>query len=50
VLVLKEPATVLGELHESDDRAVTFLCDARTPEELDDLERRIRDSISVVIT
>jgi hypothetical protein len=50
VLVLKEPATVLGELHESDDRAVTCLCDARTPEELDDLERRIRDSISVVIT
>ncbi|GLW96864.1 hypothetical protein [Microtetraspora sp. NBRC 16547] len=49
VLVLKESGSVLGALRESDDRAVTSLCDARTPEELDEVERRARAAISLSI-
>lgn len=47
VLVLKDRGAVLGPLLSSDDRAVTFLIDARTPAELDELERRVRKAIRV---
>jgi hypothetical protein len=49
VLVAKAKGDRLGPLCESDDRAVTFLIDARSPEELDDLEKRVRDSVEVVV-
>lgn len=47
LLVLREPGDELGELRSSDDRAVTFLIDADTPEELDALEKRVRAAITV---
>lgn len=47
VLVLKERGTELGPLHSSGDRAVTFLIDAATPDELDALEARVRAAITV---
>jgi hypothetical protein len=49
VLVLKKPGTRLGELRESDDRAVTFLIDAPSVEELDALEERVRASIDISV-
>jgi ATP-grasp domain len=48
VLVAKQRGAVVGVLRESDDRAVTFLIDAPSPEELDDLEKRVRNSIDVI--
>lgn len=49
VLLLKPPGTRLGDLYESDDRAVTFLIDAPSAEELDVLEERVRASIDIVV-
>jgi len=49
VLVLKRRGQRLVALRESDDRAVTFFIDASTVEELDDIERRVRDSIDIVV-
>ncbi|SDM31423.1 ATP-grasp domain-containing protein [Streptomyces sp. cf386] len=48
VLVLKERGNLLEPLSSSDDRSVTFFIDAPTPEELDDLEARVRARIRVV--
>jgi hypothetical protein len=50
VLVQKSRGSTLGELRESDDRAVAFLIDADSPAELDDLERHVRAAIEVVVT
>ena len=47
VLVLKERGAELGPLHSSDDRAVTFLIDAPTPAELDELEMRVRHAVRI---
>jgi biotin carboxylase len=49
VLVLKERGSELVTLSESDDRSVTFLIDASTPQELDALEQRVRAAISIEI-
>ncbi|UJW29933.1 ATP-grasp domain-containing protein [Saccharothrix sp. AJ9571] len=49
VLVLKEEGSPLGPLRESDDRAVTFLIDAPTVAELDELEARVRERIEIVV-
>lgn len=45
VLVLCQRGTALSVLTESDDRAVTFLIDAATPEQLDDLEAQVRSAL-----
>lgn len=50
VMVLKDRNAELGELGSSDDRAVTFFIDARTADELDELERRVRDAITIHTT
>jgi hypothetical protein len=50
VLVLKEPGQTLTRLTQSDDRAVTFIIDAPTPAELDELEQRVRRALSVRIS
>lgn len=50
VFVLKDRGSRLGELRESDDRAVTFFIDAPTAAELDDLERRVREAITVRVS
>jgi hypothetical protein len=47
VLVLKPRGALLGALKESADRAVTFFIDAPTVEELDALEERVLDAISL---
>lgn len=47
VLVLKERGSELATLCNSDDRSVTFLIDASTPDELDVLEHRVRAAISI---
>ncbi|GAB3878870.1 hypothetical protein GCM10027612_03750 [Microbispora bryophytorum subsp. camponoti] len=47
VLVLKDRGAQLGPLHSSDDRAVTFLIDAPTPAELDELEMRVRHAVRI---
>jgi biotin carboxylase len=48
VLVLKDRGSELVPLSNSDDRAVTFLIDAATPEQLDALDQRVRDAISII--
>ncbi|WP_432839355.1 ATP-grasp domain-containing protein [Dactylosporangium sp. CA-092794] len=50
VLVLKETGAELGPLLSSADRAVTFLIDAPTPEQLDEVERRVRAAITIHAT
>ena len=47
VLVLAGRGAQLGPLRDSDDRAVTFLIDARTRTELDALERDVRAALEV---
>ncbi|MFF1560490.1 acetyl-CoA carboxylase biotin carboxylase subunit family protein [Streptomyces sp. NPDC058279] len=47
LFVLKEAGAPLGPLASSDDRAVTFLIDAPTPQGLDELERRVRGAVTV---
>ncbi|MFF9025208.1 ATP-grasp domain-containing protein [Streptomyces eurythermus] len=47
VLVLQPRGSVLSPLNSSDDRSVTFMIDARTPEELDALEARVRAAITL---
>jgi ATP-grasp domain len=47
VLVLAHKGSELTPLHSNDDRAVTFFIDAATPEQLDELEARVRQAISV---
>ncbi|ETK35465.1 ATP-grasp domain-containing protein [Microbispora sp. ATCC PTA-5024] len=47
VLVTKDPGDLLGPLHSSDDRAVSFLIDAPTAAELDELELRVRQAVRV---
>ncbi|WP_030200939.1 acetyl-CoA carboxylase biotin carboxylase subunit family protein [Streptomyces sp. NRRL S-87] len=49
LLVLKEAGARLTPLASSDDRAVTFLIDAPTPAELDELERRVRAAVTVTV-
>ncbi|MFD6878680.1 MULTISPECIES: acetyl-CoA carboxylase biotin carboxylase subunit family protein [unclassified Streptomyces] len=49
LLVLKEAGARLQPLACSDDRAVTFLIDAPTPEGLDALERAVRAAVTVVV-
>ncbi|GAA3053146.1 hypothetical protein GCM10020000_38580 [Streptomyces olivoverticillatus] len=49
VLVLKDRGSELGPLLSSDDRAVSFVIDAPTPRELDELERRVREAITVTV-
>jgi len=46
VLVLRKRGTKLVRLTDSDDRSVTFVIDASTPAELDELERRVHAAIS----
>jgi hypothetical protein len=47
VLVLKSRGSQLTPLSDSDDRSVTFLIDAPTPEKLDVLEQRVRAATSI---
>jgi biotin carboxylase len=47
VLVLKERGAALRPIESSDDRSVTFLIDAATPDGLDELERRVRAAVTV---
>ncbi|MET9608542.1 ATP-grasp domain-containing protein [Streptomyces sp. NPDC006512] len=49
LLVLKEAGARLQPLACSDDRAVTFLIDAPTPEGLDALERAVRAAVTVTV-
>lgn len=49
VLVLKDKGARLSPLTSSDDRAVTFLIDAPTPGELDELERRVRAAVTLTV-
>ncbi|MEU9031056.1 ATP-grasp domain-containing protein [Streptomyces sp. NPDC048383] len=49
LLVLKEAGARLQPLACSDDRAVTFLIDAPTPDGLDALERAVRTAVTVVV-
>ncbi|WP_093801739.1 acetyl-CoA carboxylase biotin carboxylase subunit family protein [Streptomyces sp. Wb2n-11] len=49
VLVLKEKGTGLSPLASSDDRAVTFLIDAPSAGELDELERRVRAAVKLTV-
>jgi hypothetical protein len=50
VLVFRERGDTLVELADSDDRAVTFLVDAPTPEELDAMEERVRSAVRLDVT
>jgi hypothetical protein len=50
VLVSQPRGAQLGPLRESDDRTVSFLIDAASPEELDAVEKRVRRSIDVVVS
>ncbi|MFE9255786.1 ATP-grasp domain-containing protein [Streptomyces sp. NPDC006879] len=47
VFVHKDRGAVLGELRSSEDRAVSFFIDAPTVAELDALEERVREAITV---
>jgi ATP-grasp domain len=47
VLVLKARGTELGMLHSSSDRAVTFLIDAPSVAELDEIEARARQAVTI---
>jgi hypothetical protein len=47
VLVLKTRGSELGTIQSSDDRAVTFFIDALSPQQLDDLERRVRRAVVI---
>jgi ATP-grasp domain len=47
VLVLKKAGSELVALADSDDRSVTFFIDAATPDELDELERRVRAAVTI---
>ncbi|MFD8493641.1 acetyl-CoA carboxylase biotin carboxylase subunit family protein [Amycolatopsis sp. NPDC059657] len=49
LLVLKGKGTTLTELSASEDRAVTFLIDAPTVKELDELEHRVREAITIKV-
>ena len=49
VVVLKKRGDKIGKFAESDDRVVTFLIDARSMGELDELEGSVRSSIAVHI-
>ncbi|MGR4880855.1 acetyl-CoA carboxylase biotin carboxylase subunit family protein [Streptomyces sp. LARHCF249] len=49
VLVLKEKGARLSPLASSDDRAVTFLIDAPSAQELDELERRVRAAVTLTV-
>lgn len=49
VLVLKARGSRIVTLADSDDRSVTFFIDARTPQELDALEARVRAAIEIKI-
>ena len=46
-LVLRNRGTELVRLTDSDDRSVTFVIDASTPVELDELEQRVQAAISM---
>jgi biotin carboxylase len=48
LMVLKPRGAQLSEVRDSFDRAVTFLIDARSTEELDRLEQHVRQSVSIV--
>jgi hypothetical protein len=49
LMVLKSRGTELsGEVRDSFDRAVTFLIDARTTDELDRLEQHMRQSVRII--
>jgi biotin carboxylase len=50
VLVHKDRGAVLGELRSSEDRAVSFFIDAPTVAELDALEARVREALTVTVT
>jgi len=50
VLVLKERGQALTRLTQSDDRAVTFVIDAPSLAELDELEQRVRRALTVRIS
>ena len=50
VLVLKDRGSRLGPLQSSEDRAVTFLIDAPSVAELDEIEARVRQAVTVRIT
>jgi biotin carboxylase len=47
VVVLKERGSELGPMRSGDDRTVTFFIDAATPDELDELEQRVRGAVKV---
>lgn len=47
VLVHQDRGTLLGPLHSSEDRAVSFFIDAPTAAELDELEGRVRRAVTV---
>jgi len=47
VLVLKDRGSELVELESSDDRAITFFIDAAAPDQLDELEQRVRAAITI---
>lgn len=47
--MLKEKGAELSPLASSDDRAVTFLIDAPSAGELDDLERRVRAAVTLTV-
>ena len=49
VIVLKERGARLGELRESGDRGVTFLIDAPTLDDLDELERQVSAAIDIIV-
>ena len=47
VLVLKDRGSELDSLRSSEDRAVTFFIDAASPQELDDLEQKVRGAVKI---
>ncbi|TVT31888.1 ATP-grasp domain-containing protein [Amycolatopsis rhizosphaerae] len=49
VLVLKPRGSVLVPPASSDDRSVTFFIDAPSPGELDELEKRVRDRVTITV-
>lgn len=50
ILVLRNRGDMLTAMSDSDDRAVTFLIDAPTPDALDALEADVRSAIHLVVT
>jgi hypothetical protein len=46
-MVLKARGSVLEPLQSSPDRSVTFFIDAQSVAELDELERRVRDALTL---